>query len=106
MTTSFETARGYLVECFLPGVDRTAVELAADRSRRAASELCAAGTAVRYVGALLVPRDEVVLHLFRAESSAAVRDASHRAALTFERVVDAITVVGYGPRTRAGGAGP
>jgi len=37
-----------------------------------------------------VPGDEIVLHLFEAPSAAALEDAGGRAALRYERIVEAV----------------
>lgn len=82
----------YLVECFTPGVTRADVIAAAERAGAASAGLSASGTAIEYVGALFMPVDEVVFHMFRSESREAVRDASDRAALGFERVLDSVVI--------------
>jgi hypothetical protein len=45
---------------------------------------------VRHLRSILVPEDETCFLLFDAPSSAAVRDALRRAAVPFERVVEAV----------------
>jgi hypothetical protein len=87
--------RQFLVECFLPGVDRRDVEAAASRARSTTRDLRADGQAIEYLGAILLPSDEVVLHLFRASSPEEVRVASERAQVVFERVTDALVVDGF-----------
>ena len=87
----------YLVECFTPGIDRRAVESAGTRAAAAAAELRREGILIEYAGAYLVPGDEVVLHLFAAESADAVRDASVRARVEYERVLESIPVGIVGP---------
>lgn len=86
--------RVYLVECFSPGVRRDDVESAAARTVVACEELRARGVSVAYAGAILVPGDEVVLHLFNSESEDAVRAASERAALPFERILETVSFDG------------
>jgi hypothetical protein len=92
MASRSGSSRGYLVECFTPGVDRAAVEDTAARAGAVALELRRQGHAIEYQGALLVPVDEVVLHRFRSESPALVREAAGRAAMTFERVLDVVAI--------------
>jgi len=41
-----------------------------------------------------VPGDEVVLHLFTSDSAAVVREASERAALPFERILETVAFDG------------
>jgi hypothetical protein len=85
-------ARTYLVECYSPAVDGDAVEAAGRRATAATVTLRTQGRPVHYVGALLVPADEVVFHLFTATSLDAVREASLRAGIELERVLESIPV--------------
>jgi hypothetical protein len=74
----------YLVESYVAGTP-AAVEDARARARRTA-EL---GDRVRYVRTTFLPGDEIVLHLFEAPSASALDEAGRRAALRFERIVEA-----------------
>lgn len=76
----------YLVECYWPDVTDEKAEVVADRARHSAEELTREGTPVRYVGSILVPADEVVFYLFESPCGEAVREASERAEIPFERV--------------------
>lgn len=49
----------------------------------------------RYLGSILVPGDEMALCLFDGDSAELVRGAVERAALPFERIVEAIPVNGH-----------
>ena len=82
----------YLVECYAPGIGREEVESAAARALDASAAMRGEGRSVEYVGALLVPADEVVFHVFSSTSVAAVREASSRAAVAFARVVESVPV--------------
>jgi hypothetical protein len=84
--------RTYLVECYAPGIEQRAVEAAAGRARAAAAELRSEGRHVAYVNSMLVCEDEVVFHLFAADGPAAVHDASVRAGVAFERVVETVAL--------------
>jgi hypothetical protein len=86
------TALTWAVECYLPAIDRRAVELSGDRAVVAAAELRGQGDRVDYIGALLVPGDEVVFYLFAAGSEGAVREVSARAGIEFERVLESIPI--------------
>ena len=84
----------YLVECYSPGIRQDDVESAAERTAAACEQLRAEGVLVEYGGAILVPGDEVVLHLFTSDSGDAVRAASERAALPFERILETVAITG------------
>ena len=86
--------RAYLVECYSPGVRLDDVEAGAARAADACDELRRSGAVIYYSGAILVPGDEVVLHLFNSDSEAAVRLASERAALPFERILETVAIQG------------
>ena len=94
MQPVFHRPREFLVECFVPGVDRRNVEAAATRARAATREMRGDGAAIEYLGAILLPLDEVVFHLFRADSPAVVQAACERAQVEFERVTEAVSVDG------------
>ncbi len=82
----------YAVECFEPGVARASVAVAARRAREAAAALRAEGREVEHVDTLLMPDDEVVLHVFAADAPETARDASVRAGVAFERVIEVVSV--------------
>ena len=86
--------RPFLVECYSPGVRRDDVESAAERTAAVCERLRTEGVFVEYEGAIFVPGDEVVLHLFNSDSADAVREASERAALPFERILETVAIAG------------
>jgi hypothetical protein len=92
MTATASLSRTYLVECYAPGIERAEVEFAGDRAHAASAELREEGQKVEYVGAILVPGDEVVFHVFASECAGTVREASVRASFEYERVVESIAV--------------
>lgn len=92
MTASASLSRTYLLECYQPGLERAAVESVIDRALAAAANLREEGRKVEYVGAIFVPEDEVVFHVFAAESADAVREASARASVEYERVVESVAL--------------
>jgi len=73
------------VESYL-AASPTAVEDARERARRTA----ALGSGVRYLRTTFLPGDETLLHLFEAPSAEALDEAGRRAALPFERIVEAV----------------
>jgi hypothetical protein len=75
----------FMAECFWPGMNEEDVREAGIRAERAALAASPGGDAVRYLGALLVPGDEVAFLLFEGEEGEIVREVSERAAIPFER---------------------
>ena len=73
----------YLVESY-------AADSAVDRERERAQRAGELGTDVRYVRTTFLPADETLLHLFEAPSVEALRRAGRRAALHYERIVEAV----------------
>jgi hypothetical protein len=80
----------YLAELYLPRSGSDGLHDAARRARTAAKELTAEGTAVRYLRSIFVPQDETYFLLYEAESADAVAEASARAGIAVERIVDAV----------------
>jgi len=91
MGRSLET-RTYLVECFAGAADDEAVAGARDRLRSACADLRSSDTVIDYLGALLLPQDELVLHVFAASDADVVREVSRRGALRVERVVESVAI--------------
>ena len=75
----------YLVECFWPGVKEANLAEAIERTTH--------DPAARCLDSILIPADEIVLCLFEGISEQAVRDASRRAGLPSERVVECVQLV-------------
>jgi hypothetical protein len=75
-------------KCYWPGVTERAVALAAGRGSAEAEAVSRAGSAVGYLGSILFRDDELVLCLFDASSSAAVRRVAERAGIPCERVMN------------------
>lgn len=61
--------RGYLVECYWPGVSAEKVAAAVERAEQAADELRGQGRSLRVLGSILVPADETVFCLFDGEEA-------------------------------------
>jgi hypothetical protein len=75
----------YLVESYA-AASPAALDDARERARRTA-EL---GSGVFYVRTTFLPDDETILHLFEAPSASVLDEAGRRAALQFERIVEAV----------------
>lgn len=80
----------FLIELYASRTDALAVEHGAARARLAAEQLTREGTPVRYVRSIFVPDDETCFVLCEAASADAVREIARRAALTIERVSEAV----------------
>jgi hypothetical protein len=78
----------YAAKCYCPGVSEAAVAMATrravldDRASRARNADC--------VGAIFFPLDDLVLCVFTADSPGDVRQASERAGMPCERVMEAV----------------
>ncbi len=83
-----EAARGFVAECFWPGVTDAEVAALDERAHACARELAAAGESVRYLGSILMREDEVLLCQFEGAADA-VRRACELAAVPFERILEA-----------------
>ena len=86
--------REFVVEQYLSASDGEAAVEGACAARAAAEQLTNEGTEVEFVGSIFVPSDETCIHLYRAESSEAVRAAAARASLRPERVTEAVSDAG------------
>ena len=82
----------YLAELYLSKTGSDGLREAAARARSAAEELSREGTAVRYVRALLLADDEMCFHLYEAATAESVLEATRRAGISVERVVEAIEI--------------
>jgi hypothetical protein len=78
----------FAAKCYWPGVTERAVALAAGRGAAEAEAVSRTGRAVGYLGSILFRDDELVLCLFDAPSSAAVRRVAERAGIHCERVMN------------------
>jgi hypothetical protein len=78
----------YLVQT-RPAAGNAVLAVAAERACAAAEELTREGTPVRYLRSLVVPEFDVCLHLFEAGAAEWVAEATRRAALQVDRIVEA-----------------
>jgi hypothetical protein len=79
----------FLLEQYVSWTNSAAIERGEERARVAAEELTREGTPVRFLRSIFVPEDETGFYLCEAASVEAVRELAKRAALPFERVVEA-----------------
>jgi hypothetical protein len=75
----------FLVESYTSGS-------AVSASRERALLTARLGSGVTYVRSTFLPGDETVMHVFEAPSAEALGEAGRRAALEFQRIVEAIEV--------------
>jgi hypothetical protein len=79
----------FLVEAYVPA---SAAKLLSLTEMRRAARALACGGEVRHLRSIFVPRDETCFHLLEGPSAQAVGEAAQKAAIPFERVVEAIQV--------------
>jgi hypothetical protein len=82
----------YLVDGYLPRSRAGELAELIARLRAAAEGLTAEGIEVRHVRSSFLPADELFLHLMEAESAEAAGEASRRAGIPPERIVEAVSV--------------
>jgi Protein of unknown function (DUF4242) len=91
----------FMLEFYIARTDPAAAEQAAERARAAVEALAREGTPVSFLRSIFVPEDETCFLLYEAPSVEAVRLAAERANLPFERVAEAVSEGGGGPRDPA-----
>ncbi|MGH3104296.1 MAG: hypothetical protein ACRDN6_09405 [Gaiellaceae bacterium] len=80
--------RSFLVEAYL----RTCEAAELEALGRQASAVAAGSQAIRYLGSLVLLKDEVCFHVFEAPSLDAIVDASEREELASDRIVETIWI--------------
>lgn len=80
----------YLVETYVPRTQAGDLAAAASRARAAARSLAGEGRRIRFVRATFVPADEVWLLAFDADSPALVAEATARAEIAYDRILEAV----------------
>jgi hypothetical protein len=81
--------RTYVVEQYVPAAEASLAETA-ERVRLAADELAREGRSVRYLRSIVIPDDDTCFHVFEGSCADDVREASRRAALDYDRIVEAL----------------
>jgi hypothetical protein len=79
-----------LVELYLSRGGAGEVPELEARARAATREMAREGTPISYVRSIFVPEDEICFHLFEAPSAEAVFEATRRAKLAVDRIVEAV----------------
>jgi Nickel responsive protein SCO4226-like len=85
--------KGYLVECYWPGVSEAKLAAAVERAQQAAAALRGQGRELRFLGSILVPADETVFCLFNG-SEADVRTVSEESGVPYERILESLRIIG------------
>ena len=80
----------YTVELACPQGGWSRLPQLAVHARQTSERLTREGTPVRFLRSVFVPEDETCFFLFEAASATAVQEAGRRAAVQFERVVEAV----------------
>jgi hypothetical protein len=80
--------RSYLVELHLPAADPASLTAAGERARFAVEELAREGVTVRWIRSVYRAEEDACFLVFEAPSPDAVGEASRRAALEYERIVE------------------
>jgi hypothetical protein len=91
LVRTVEAVPTYVVESYLSRRRTERLGETAGVIRRAAGELTAAGSRVRYERWEFLPDDELCLHFFEAESAEGVALALERAGLSCERIVETVS---------------
>lgn len=81
-----EVARLFLVERYWPGIERRQLEGALEHLDLAVLATTATGSPVAHVGSILMPADQVVLSVMRADSEEMVREVNEAAELPVDRI--------------------
>jgi hypothetical protein len=82
--------QSYLAEAYVARARASELRAHERRARAAAKELTHEGIPIRFLRSIFVPSDEICFYVFEAVSAGAVGAACDRAALRFERVVEAV----------------
>ncbi len=90
----------FMVECYAAASGADASAAVVDRVRAACADLRTAEADVAYLGALVVPDDELAFHVFTATNADDVLEVSRRAGLRVERVMESVAI-GFGKASPA-----
>jgi hypothetical protein len=82
--------QSYFAEAYVARSRTSELRAHERRARAAAKELTQQGIRIRFVRSIFVPADEICFYVFEAISAEAVGAACDRAALRFERIVEAV----------------
>jgi hypothetical protein len=83
--------REFVTEHYLPADGEEAAARGADAACSAAEQLRREGIVVQLVRSIFIPEDETCIYLYRGDSIEAVQAVAGRAALSLERVAEAVS---------------
>ena len=81
----------FLVEWFVSRTNFGTVERNAKLAGQAAAQLSREGTPISFVRSIFIAEDETCFHLYEATTIDSVRAAAERAAVPYERIIEAVT---------------
>lgn len=79
----------FLVESHLAQSRAAELATTASRARQAAEAMRGEGIPVHHVRSTFLAEEEVCVHVFEASSAAVAGEASRRAAITYDRIMEA-----------------
>jgi hypothetical protein len=82
----------FLVERYWPDVTSEVLAAALERGRRVQLEMASEGRYVSHLRTTLISGDEAVFSLFEATSAEDVAELNRRAAIPFDRIVEAVAI--------------
>ncbi len=88
------STRTFLVERYWPGIDDAGLRAALPRLDEAARAIRTGGRTVEHVGSLLMPNDQVVFSVIRADSEAVALELNALADLPVDRIAE-VTAQGF-----------
>jgi hypothetical protein len=80
----------FVVERYLPGLDRDALLGSLAGLEQAVAQMCEEGAPVRYLGSTIVEEDEACFCQFEADSATVVAETNRRARVPYHRIVGAL----------------
>ena len=80
----------YVVETYVPRGNGAELAATAERAREAALMLAAEGRRIRFLRSTFLPTDELCFLVFDADSLGVVGEATARAEIEFERIIEAV----------------
>jgi hypothetical protein len=83
----------YAAELYMPGVTPEQLLDTARRAKAASADMTAEGTRLTYLSAILLFGDDTCYCLFSGPSEQAIRQASDRAGISYERILPAVHLV-------------